>query len=300
MNTVKKIDIHVHTINSRGICRKDGNTFALPDELREMYDKIGVEKGVISPILKAEQSIEVNSNREIREIVEKYPESFDWFCGIDPRQGDNSPDTDFTYILEYYKSVGAKGVGEILSNIYFDDPRVFNLFSHCEKCDMSVIFHIGSMGRDYGLVDEMGLPRLEKALKSFPKLQFLGHSQKFWAEISGDLTPEQRDGYPRGKVVPGGRLVELMRKYPNLCGDMSAGSGYNAISRDPKFGYAFIEEFQDRLFYGTDICSPANINSDMLKLSAFLDDAMLNGKISYAAYEKVSRGNALKLLNKFN
>ncbi|NLD88535.1 MAG: amidohydrolase family protein [Clostridiales bacterium] len=296
MALVKKIDIHVHTISSRGILRKNGNTFALPHELREMYDKIGVEKGVLLPIIKPEQSLELNTNREIRDIVKANPESFAWFCGIDPRQGNNAPDTDFSYMLEYYKSEGAKGVGEMLANIYFDDERVFNFFHHCEKCNMPVIFHIGNLGRDYGLVDEFGLPRLEKALKTFPKLRFLGHSQKFWAEISGDLTPEQRDGYPTGKVTPGGRVVELMRNYPNLYGDLSAGSGYNAVSRDPEFGYGFIEEFQDRLYYGTDICDPANITNPMLKLASFLDEGVTQGKISQAAYEKVSRINALKLL----
>ena len=99
-----------------------------------------------------------------------------------------------------------------------------------------------------------------------------------------------------GKVAPGGRVVELMRKYPNLCGDLSAGSGYNAMSRDPEFAYAFMEEFQDRLYYGTDICAPSNITNPMLKLASFLDDAMETGKISYAVYEKICRGNALQLL----
>ena len=114
MELVKKIDIHCHTISSRGIVRKhNGNTFCLPEELIEMYKVIGIEKAVISPIFKAEQSIEVNTNREIRDIVEKYPESFAWFCGVDPRQGENNENTDFTYILSYYKSVGAKGIGEI-------------------------------------------------------------------------------------------------------------------------------------------------------------------------------------------
>ena len=36
----------------------------------------------------------------------------------------------------------------------------------------------------------------------------------------------------------------------------------------------------------------------MIKLAAFLDEAVLNGKISWEAYYKVSRGNAEKLLNK--
>ncbi len=297
MELVKKIDIHVHTVNSRGIPRKyNGNTFCLPEELIEMYDKIGVEKGVISPIIKVEQSIEVNSNREIRDIVKQYPDRFAWFCGIDPRQGDNAPTTDFSYILNYYKSVGAKGIGEILANVPFDDPRTWNLFRHAGLCGMPVIFHIGSFKGDYGLIDEYGLPRLEKTLQQFPEVKFLAHSQRFWSGISGDLKAEGFGGYPKGPVTPGGRVVELMRKYPNLCGDMSAGSGCNAVTRDPEFGWAFLEEFQDRLFYGTDICDPANIDNPMLKLAAFLDDAVTRGKISYEAYYKVSRGNAEKLL----
>ena len=297
MELVKKIDIHDHTVNSRGIPRKyNGNTFCLPEELIEMYDKIGVEKGVISPVIKVEQSIEVNSNREIRDIVKQYPDRFAWFCGIDPRQGDNAPTTDFSYILEYYKSVGAKGIGEILANVPFDDPRTWNLFRHAGLCGMPVIFHIGSFSGDYGLIDEYGLPRLEKTLQQFPEVKFLAHSQRFWSGISGDLKAEDFGRYPTDPVAPGGRVVELMRKYPNLCGDMSAGSGCNAVTRDPEFGYAFLEEFQDRLFYGTDICDPANITNPMLKLAGFLDDAVTRGKISYEAYYKVSRGNAEKLL----
>lgn len=299
MELVKKIDIHVHTINSRGLVRPySGETFCLPDELVAIYDTIGVEKGVISPLFKTEQSIEVNSNREIRDIVEKDPAHFAWFCGIDPRQGNNSDTTDFSFFLNYYKAEGAKGIGEQLANIYFDDPRAWNLFKHAEICDMPVIFHIGATNGDYGLIDEFGLPRLEKTLQQFPNLKFLAHSQRWWSHISGDLKEADMSGYPTGPVTPGGRVVELMRKYPNLCGDMSAGSGYNAISRDPEFGYAFIEEFQDRLYYGTDICGPSNVNSSMLKLAAFLDNAVLKGKISYEAYYKVSRGNAENLLNK--
>jgi len=175
---------------------------------------------------------------------------------------------------------------------------VLNLFKHCEACDMPVTFHIGYLGKEYGLVDEIGLPRLEKVLAMFPKLKFLGHSHKFWAEISGDVTEESRNTYPPGKVTPGGRAVELMRKYLNLCGDLSAGSGCNAIIRDPEFSYGFLEEFQDRLYFGTDICGVDNINHVLMKLSPFLDEAMETGRISYAAYKKISRENALALLER--
>lgn len=298
MELVKKIDIHVHTTESTWFTRFPQSRYATPTELIDIYDQISVEKGVILPCVNAEDSFNLSSNYEIKNIVDKYPERFAWFCNIDARQGSNSCDTNFTPYIQVCKENGAKGVGEMCANLYFDDPRVFNLFKHCEQNQMPVTFHIGDMGNDYGLVDEIGLPRLEKALKTFPNLRFLGHSQKFWAEISSDVDEEKRRGYPKGKVLPGGRVVELMRRYPNLCGDLSAVSGYNAVSRDPDFGYSFMEEFQDRLYYGTDICSPEDIYDDRVKLSAFLDDGMLSGKLSYEAYYKISRGNAEKLLKK--
>jgi len=298
MERVKKIDIHVHPMLEKGVLRYTGDTFTIPEELFVFYKLLGIEKALILPSISPEGAFDLISNKEAFQVVRKYPQQFYWFCNLDPRMGNNSPETDFSHFLNYYKENGAKGVGEVTANLYFDDPMVLNLFRHCEACDMPVTFHIGVKGNDYGLVDELGLPRLEKVLAMFPKLKFLGHSQKFWSEISGDVTEQTRGQNKPGKVTPGGRVVELMRKYPNLCGDLSAGSGYNAISRDPEFSYGFLEEFQDRLYYGTDICSPQNITWDMIKLSAFLDEAMEKGKISYAAYKKICRTNALRLLER--
>ena len=130
----------------------------------------------------------------------------------------------------------------------------------------------------------------------FPNLKFLGHSQMFWEEISNYEYRDPEYKFNKGKVIPGGRVVELMRKYPNLLGDLSAGSGHNAMTRDPEFTYAFMEEFADRLYYGIDICRIENIDSPMVQLAAFLDNAMLEGKISYDTYYKICRGNAEKLL----
>ncbi|HOJ11368.1 MAG TPA: hypothetical protein PK733_12350 [Clostridiales bacterium] len=290
---MKKIDIHAHTRMYVGIPRMGTNsTFATPEQLIEHYKKLGVEKAVILPGVGIEYSDHIQSNEEVIALTEKYPDWFYWFCNIDPRMGKNRPDTDLSYFLNYYKKLGAKGVGEVCSNMYFDDPYMENLFYHCEKCNMPVLFHIGpQIGGCYGIVDEIGLYRLEKELSKFPNLIFIGHSQPFWAEISSDVTENNRNEYPKGKVTEG-RLVELMRKYPNLCGDLSANSGYNAVSRDPEFGYAFIEEFKERIFFGLDICSPENKR----ELSSWLDKAYQNKKISEDAYVKVCRGNVLRLL----
>lgn len=298
MKILPKIDIHVHAVPSRFLLRKNGTGFPTPDELRTIYDKYGIEKGVLLPDgIYTHGANDICSPREAAALVRDHAETLGWwFTGISPVMDQNSPDQDLSYYIMQYKKLGARGVGEIQENLYFDDPYMLNLFRHCEACDMPVLFHIGDMGNDYGLVDDPGLPRLEKVLAMFPRLTVLGHSQKFWSEISADENID-RGGYPTGKVNPG-RLVELMRKYPNLSGDLSAGSGYNALARDPEFAYTFLEEFQDRLYFGTDICSPAQIDSSMLQLSFFLDRAMLDGKISYAAYEKISRGNALNLLER--
>ena len=290
MKILPKIDIHSHCVPEPLTWRTNGQTFCTPAELRHMYDELGVEKAVLLPLPRD------LSSREARNMVRDFPDTFGWwFCNYDPITEVNDPEADIGRDLEFYKAAGARGIGEIVWNLPFDDPNILNLFRHAERCGLPVLFHIGKKGKDYGLVDEVGLPRLEKVLGMFPNLKFIGHSQKFWAEI-GQCDEKDRGGYPTGKVIPG-RVVELMRKYPNLYGDISAGSGANAMIRDPEFSYGFLEEFQDRILFGLDICAPQD-SGIRVQQGAFLDEAMLAGKISYAVYEKVCRGNALALLEK--
>jgi len=293
MAIVKKLDIHTHLYEIPMITRpKSGETYCTPQEMMAMYEKLGIERGVVLPEVNPECLLGVQSNEDILRIVEKYPDNFLWFCNIDPRAMSNSPNADLSYMIEYYKDRGAKGVGEVCAHLYFDDPRVLNLFRHCEKNNMPVIFHMSLQnGGDYGLIDDLGLPRFEKCLQMFPSLKFLGHSQAFWAHMSADITKESSRTYPTGKVIDG-RIAELMRKYPNLCGDLSAGSGFNSLARDEEYAVKFMNEFQDQLYFGTDICAPS---SDM-KLSHWLDTMCESGKISQEVYEKISRKNAEKLL----
>lgn len=288
-----KIDIHAHVIMRKGILRPGStSTFVTPDELIDTYRSLGVSKAVILPLVNPECASRIQSNEEVVSIVEKYPDQFDWFCNIDPRIWTNGPDTDLSYFIGYYKELGAKGVGEICANLHFDDPRVDNLFYHCEKTRMPVLFHIGpQIGGCYGLVDDLGLPRLEKQLAKYPDLIFIGHSQPFWSEIGPDVGIDNRNGYPSVPVAEGGRIPALMRKYPNLHADLSAGSGFNAVSRDPAFGYSFIDEFQDRLYFGTDICMPGQLPG----LAGWLDESVKNSRISAQAYSKICRDNILKL-----
>lgn len=294
---MQKIDMHNHVVRQKGPHRLGTTgTFVTPEELFALHDRLGVKKGLILPVVNVECAYQTQSNEEAMELARQYPDRLAWFCNIDPRSISNSPDADLSHMLMFYKERGARGVGEVCANLYFDDPLVLNLFSHCQACDLPLTFHIApGIGGTYGLADDYGLPRLEKVLKLFPDLKFFGHSQCFWSGISADVTEKTWTGYPTGKVTPG-RVVELMENYPNLYGDMSAGSGYNAITRDPEFGYWFLEKFQDRLFYATDICDPANDQAEFFGFSAWLDTALATGRLGRVAYEKICWKNAEKVL----
>lgn len=289
------IDIHVHTRYFPGPERTYGGTYATPQQLMDMLKPHDVRHAVILPGLNPECAYIPQSLGEVLQVVEESAGFFIPFMNVDPRQVGNSADADLGHVMDYWQERGCKGIGEVCASLPFADPRMENLFAHAQERRLPLTFHLAPEPIGYyGIVDSLGLPGLEGALRKFPNLIFLGHSQPFWAEISGDLTEELRNSYPKGPVAEGGATVRLFREYPNLYGDLSpaAGSGFNAISRDPDFGFAFMEEFQDRLLFGSDICDPRN----ELTLIGYLNDAVATGKLSREAYEKISYRNAEKLL----
>ena len=286
------IDIHTHATLYKVIPLRDGRYFITPDELVATMDRAGIDMAVVLPLVSPSQREVLISSEEVLEICSRHPGRLIPFCNLDPRQDLYTTRSDFTRYLDLYKAHGCKGIGEVTVNLPFDDPLVWNLLQHVEASGLPLIFHLAPrVGGYYGLVDELHLPRLEKTLQRFPELPFLGHSQPFWAEISADVTDENRNGYPSGPVLPGGRVPELMRTYPNLHGDLSAGSGFNAISRDPAFGYRFLEECQDRLLFGTDLLSPGQ----KLPQVEYLNSAV-ERKITREAFEKITWQNADRLL----
>ena len=288
------IDCHLHAITRKGLPRNDsGDNSATPEELITMMGRTGVNKGVLLPNINPECHNQFSPTEDILDITAKYPDRFIPFCNIDPRAESNSPDANLSRQLRYYKERGCKGVGEICANLHFDDPLTLNLFKHCEACEMPVLFHIGPQtGGCYGLIDDIYLPRLEKCLRLFPKLVYIGHSQPFWAEISADVTEKNRNTYPPGKITTGGAIPRLLDAYPNLQCDISAGSGYNALTRDAESGYRFMEKYQDRLLFGTDICSPKNNH----RHAEFLRNSLKEGKISEETFEKMAWKNINRIL----
>jgi predicted TIM-barrel fold metal-dependent hydrolase len=79
-----------------------------------------------------------------------------------------------------------------------------------------------------------------------------------------------------------------MEKHANIFGDLSAGSGANAIARDEKFGREFLIRRADRLLFGTDFVSPGQAVPQFELFEKLKLPAEVWGKIAY--------GNAARVL----
>jgi len=288
------IDIHEHVITEATITIPgSGLTWVTAPEMVAIMDRKGIDKAVVLPLANPETTFFVQSNDEAFAACDMYPHRFIPFCNVDPRHMGNRRAFDFTPFLEYYREQGARGIGEVTAHLWWDDPRMQNLLKACDNVGFPFIFHVATQELDqYGIITEAGLGGLERALRKYPNVKFLGHSPGWWGEV-GPVSARQRGTNPKGKVRRGGRVPELMRRYPNMYGDLSANSGFHAVSRDPEWGYAFMDEFQDKLLFGLDVCYP---NNDACPLVDFMADALAAERISNEVYDKIMGGNAIRLL----
>jgi predicted TIM-barrel fold metal-dependent hydrolase len=305
------IDFHTHVGDFRTPDQMDGVPVTWEELIRRL-DREGIDRAVVLPLGASPESTQapflLAPNPDIMsqlEAAEPYGDRVILFGNLDPRMGglgnltveqlENPPETDFTWILERFRELGCVGIGEVTANIPLDDPRMINLSRQCGRHDMPVLCHITGPGRGvYGLIDEVGSPRLERLLQAAREITVVGHSPGFWAEISGDATPEDKFIYPAGRVTAGGSLPRLLRTYPNLYADISARSGLNAIRRDRDFAVRFLKEFQDRILFGTDICF-ADAEGDIPTLS-YLRELVSAGEIGPRVFDKITGENALRIL----
>lgn len=261
---------------------KSSSTVDMLPHLREL----GIDGGVL---LAGGESGPWAANEATCQAAAKVPGVYKWMCNLDPKDPETVEER-----LRRYQDMGAVGVGEFAANQWIGTPFIEAVFTAAEKLGMPVLFHMSpEEGFNYGIADKPGLPLLEEALARHPELTVIGHSQPFWHEISGDAEPDciARNSWGEGTVAPGGRLITLLETYPNLYGDLSANSGGNAVMRDEAFGLGFLERFQDRLMFGTDMT-----NVDMeFPLGRWLDRKKEEGALSETVYEKICRKNAERI-----
>ena len=309
------IDFHTHVGDLRSSKDMKHSPISFKN-LIERLDEEGIDKAVLLPVNASPELIHAplffskytNISGLLKE-ASRYSDRLILFGNLDPRMGclgnlepdqlNNPPETDFSPFLSHYRELGCVGIGEVTANLPLDDPRVVNMFKQCGEWQMPVLFHCTGSGRGvYGLYDEIGLPRLEKLLKLVPDTIVIGHATGFWSEISGNVKPEDKFSYPKDLFIKEGSLQRLLRSYDNLYADISANSGFNAISRDKNYGVKFLNEFQDKVLFGTDVCY-GDKEERMPQLS-YLRGLLSDKLISKEVFDKITGINALKILKLYN
>jgi len=234
------IDFHVHLGN---LYRQSypSHIGLSAHQLIDRMDREGIEISVLLPLESPEGAFGYFLTEQAIEARDMYPERLIAFLCIDPRMSSAADLIDV-----FVKRYGCTGFGEHINELAFDDPRNKAIYARCDEYGLPLVFEINA---NY-CYDEVGLPRLEACLKEFPNVKFCGHGPGFWSAISGD--DDQKGGYPEGPVTPGGALDRLLSDYDNLYADISAGSGYNGLTRDPEFTEGFVARHWRKLLFGTD------------------------------------------------
>jgi len=177
---------------------------------------------------------------------------------------------------------GCKGYGEMLDGLWIDDPLHKRVYAKCTELGLPVLFDMNVRS----CMDEPGLPRMETVLQEFPDCIFIGHGPCWWANISADA--DGAGGYPQEPVVPGGAVERLLGEYDNMYADLSAGSGYNALTRDPQFTRGLIDRHWRKLMFGTDIVRP----TDCLEIVQWMREFPLTSE----QYQAIAAGTARRIL----
>jgi predicted TIM-barrel fold metal-dependent hydrolase len=225
------IDIHQHTNYS-------GRSNA---ELVAHQRTMGIAKTVLLPAgSKYGLAASAGGNDTVVELARQYPNEFVFFANELP----DIPQAEA--VLEKYLRMGAIGIGEQKFPVEADSRHIDRIAEIAHYFDVPVLLHF-----EYGTYN-LGFERFHRTLERFPQVNFIGHAQTWWGNIDKNLDPKVM--YPKTPVTPGGLTDRWLSDYSNMYGDMSAGSGLNALLRDEEHARGFLARHQDKLLYGSD-CS---------------------------------------------
>ena len=184
----------------------------------------------------------VNPYPETQAFAEKYPDRFRWFAN------EVTDQPDAIDVIRRQLKAGAIGIGEQKFDVACDSAATERIAALAAEFDVPVLMHFQQGSYNHGI------QRFHRILEKFPTVNFIGHAQTFWGNISQNY--DEKVLYPKGPVTPGGITDRLLSDYPNMYGDLSAGSGLQAFLRDEDHARAFFSRHQDKLLYGSDCSDP--------------------------------------------
>jgi predicted TIM-barrel fold metal-dependent hydrolase len=264
------IDVHQHTCYWG---RSD-------DDLIAHQTAMGMTRTVLLPAGSLTTlDVGAGGNKSVMDLARWQPDKFSFFANEVPTLAGARAE------LEKYLKAGAIGIGEQKFWVECDSPAIHLLADIAADFDVPVLLHF-----QHG-VNNLSIERFHKVLEKQPKTAFIGHAQTWWGNI--DLRHEQKIMYPKGPVTAGGLTDRLLADYRNMYGDLSAGSGLNALTRDEAHAREFLTRHQNQLLYGSDCedrvgAGPACSGAQCLAAVRRLASAEVARKILY--------GNAARLL----
>lgn len=250
-------------------------------QLIDRMNREGIDISVLLPLESPEGAWGYLLTEEAVEARNLYPERLIAFLCVDPRYPKVNDFIDF-----FVQRHGCMGLGEHVNGLVFDDPLNKAIYAKCDEYALPLVFEINKNKLCH---DEVGLPRLEQCLTEYRNVKFVGHGPGFWSAISGDDDDSPSyPTYPSGPITPGGAVDRLLAEYDNLYADLSAMSGYNALTRDPEFTKGFVERNWKKLLFGTDI---VHVNSALP-----IVEWMKTVDVTPEVREAIADGNARSLL----
>ena len=179
------------------------------------------------------------------QALETYGDEVIPFCNINPLASDA-----LDQLRRFHDTGKCHGVGEYKVRLACDHPVSLEVYRLCGDWGWPVLIHF-----EYGKYS-YNFKAFESVLKEFPQTTFIGHAPAWWANISSDArsdyTSDDYRGSAKGTIVPGGLTDRWLGQYPNLFGDVSAGSGNNVLMRDPEFARGFVDRHRGKLLFGSD------------------------------------------------
>ncbi|HJN11727.1 MAG TPA: amidohydrolase family protein [Pirellulaceae bacterium] len=226
------IDCHLHFKHKQR---------SIEDTIKHI-EATGTDKAFILPLETGEGGVLLKSET-VLQALEKYPDRIIPFCQSDVRQ------PDVLQRIRTYHELGCRGIGEQKEHLPLNDRRIEGIIALCDDLNWPITIHFqdSKSGYNQGIAEH-----LETYLKKYKRVRIIGHAQSFWSHISADVPPPDKTLYPTGPVKSGGLIDRLLAEYPNLYADMSAGSGFNAISRDEDFSAGFLQRHRKQLLFGSD------------------------------------------------
>jgi len=157
--------------------------------------------------------------------------------------------------IEKWLKKGAVVIGELKFGVDCDSIEMQKIYKLAEAYGVPVLMHWQTEKYNYGF------DRFYKMLEQFPKVNFIGHAVTWWANIDKN-NKDQLVHYPKGPVTAGGLTDRYLSDYPNMYGDLSAGSGLNAFTRDEEHGKQFLKKHEDKLLFGSDCADHSGFAKD--------------------------------------